>query len=267
MTEAQSTEGRVIVSLSGGLASAWCAHWALSHYPKERVLLYFNDTKWEDKDLYRFLSDLETYFNHSIFVDADGRNPEQLFRDKHALANNQMPFCSRMLKAERLQKFYQEGDTLVFGIGPHEMARAKRLVAMYQKVAVKRNKTCKLEFPLIKERVGKAHVLMFIHEAKIKIPRLYELGFEHNNCGGGCVRSGVGQWRHLLATLPEVYAERERVEEEFREKTGKDVHYLKTITLKQLRENIESQGYFEFQYPDENHEVVTDCIGICDTFI
>lgn len=46
---------RVIVAISGGKASAWCAGWALEKYDKNNVILYFNDVKWEDQDLYRFL--------------------------------------------------------------------------------------------------------------------------------------------------------------------------------------------------------------------
>lgn len=62
--------------------------------------------------------------SHSIY----GRSPEELFYDNHALANNRMPFCLRILKAERLQKFYKDGHTIIFGIGvdePHCVKRAR----------------------------------------------------------------------------------------------------------------------------------------------
>jgi len=108
---------RVIVALSGGKASAWCANWAFQNYDKKDIVLYFNDTKWEHVDLYRFLDDLSKYFDHPILYDSDGRNPEQLFNDQHAIANNRMPFCSRVLKAERLHNFYNDGDAIIFGIG------------------------------------------------------------------------------------------------------------------------------------------------------
>jgi len=102
----------VIVTVSGGKASAWCAYWALNHYKKSEVVLYFNDTRWEHPDLYRFLYDLSNHLNHPIVWDSDGRSPEQLFYDNNALANNRMPFCSRILKAQRLQRYYKDGDTL-----------------------------------------------------------------------------------------------------------------------------------------------------------
>ena len=202
----------IIVALSGGKASAYCADWALKNYPKEDVLLYFNDTKWEHPDLYRFLNDLSKYFNKEIFYDSDGRSPEELFYDNRALASNMMPFCSRILKAERLQKFYKDGDTLVFGIGLKEKIRANRLVGVYQKVAVKTKKNVKLKFPLVSENVTDEKVNEFIKQTKIEEPLLYKLGFTHNNCSGGCVRAGKKQWKLLYEKLPEVYKERERVE-------------------------------------------------------
>ena len=229
----------IIVAISGGKASAWCANWALENYPKEDVILYFNDTKWEHPDLYQFLKDLEKHFKHPIIVDSDGRSPEELFYDNHALANNRMPFCSRILKAERLQKYYKNGDTLIFGIGIDEPHRANRLISIYQTIAIKTGKSSKLLFPLIDENVSKEQINQFFKDVGIKIPILYEMGFLHNNCSGGCVRAGKKQWKLLLEKLPEVYAERERVEEEMREYTGKDIHFFKDETLRQFRGRVE----------------------------
>lgn len=251
----------VIVAISGGKASAWCADWALKNYPKENVILYFNDTKWEHKDLYRFLEDLEKYFNHKITFDSDGRSPEKLFYDNRALANNRMPFCSRILKAERLQKFYQDGDTLIFGIGADESQRASRLVSVYQTVAVKTGKWLKLKFPLISENITKEQIDTFLSEAGIEEPLLYRLGFLHNNCSGGCVRAGKKHWKLLYEKLPEVYANRERVEEEMREYLGKNIHFFKDETLKNFRERIE-RGVLSAYYDNDNE---TECIGICHT--
>ncbi len=66
------------------------------------------------------------------------------------------------------------------------------------------------------------------------------MGFEHNNCSGGCVRQGKKQWLHLLEWLPEVYRERELLEEKFCEEFGK-YSFLKDMTLKQLREEYEEK--------------------------
>lgn len=250
---------RVICALSGGKASAWCAKWAFDNYPKEDIILYFNDTKWEHEDLYRFLDDLSKYFDHPITYDNDGRSPEALFYDHRALANNRMPFCSHELKAERLQKFYRHGDTIVFGIGLDEPHRAKRIIDVYESVGHRKKRYAKLAFPLISEGVTPRDINKWLHEVDILEPLLYRLGFKHNNCAGGCVRSGKGQWKLLLEKLPEIYAERERVEEEMREYLGKPVTYLKDISLKELRYRIESDSQMSFDFD----VVASECIGIC----
>lgn len=248
-----------IVALSGGKASAWCAGWALRTFEKKDVVLYFTDTRWEHPDLYRFLDDLEIAFDHPITRDSDGRSVEGLFHEEHALANNRMPFCSRVLKAERLQAFYQDGDALVFGIGNDERHRAERITGVYQVVAAKIGKVPMLRFPLIEENVSREEVNAYLASIGVEEPALYKLGFTHNNCSGGCVRSGKKQWKLLYEKLPEVYAERERVEEEMRAETGKDIHYMKDMTLRELRRLIDMQEVLDFGDDD----TVTECIGIC----
>lgn len=258
-----AASGRIIVALSGGKASAWCADWALRHHPKEAVVLYFNDTKWEHADLYRFLNDLSDYFDHPITYDSDGRDPETLFYDKRALANNRMPFCSRILKAERLQKYYKDGDTLVFGISADEAHRANRIVGVYADVAERSGRWPKLSFPLISENITRQQIDEFLVAANIQEPLLYRLGFAHNNCSGGCVRAGKKHWKLLYEKLPEVYADRERVEQEVREYLGKDISFFKDETLEAFRGRID-RGELSAHY-DTDDEKETECIGICSS--
>lgn len=262
----------IVVALSGGKASAWCADWAFRNYQKDDIILYFNDTKWEHEDLYRFLNDLSKYFDHPIVFDSDGRNPEELFYDNGALANNRMPFCSRQLKADRLQKFYKDGDTLVFGIGGSEPHRAQRITSVYDSVSQKTGKRVTLRFPLISEQVTREQINNFLALAGIEEPIIYSLGFSHNNCSGGCVRAGKKQWKLLYEKLPEVYADRERVETEFREFTGKDVSFFKDETLTEFRQRIE-RGDLSAHYASDFaegqlslfDESEFECIGVCST--
>lgn len=198
---------RHIVCLSGGKASAWCADWVLKNVSDE-VVLYFNDTKWEHKDLYRFLNDLSKHWGKEIYFDSDGRSPEEVFYDRNFLANNRVPLCSQILKAERLQKFVQEGDILYFGIGSEEVHRAIRIKEVYKKY--------KVVFPLLVAgkppfySISSEEITEWLKIIGIEEPELYKKGFSHNNCSGGCVRQGKKAWLHLLQHYPEVYAERER---------------------------------------------------------
>jgi hypothetical protein len=237
---------RHIVALSGGESSAAVAVLLRGLAP----MLYFNDTKWEHPDLYRYLNDLSAYLGLPIVEDSDGRDPEQLFKDEHSLANNRMPFCSRILKADRLQKYAKPGDQLYFGIGSHEVHRAARIRAIYTGLGINSH------FPLIERNIDAegAHDIMV--ETGIPAPALYAMGFEHNNCGGGCVRQGARQWKHLLRVAPETYAERERVELDHAPHT-----FLKDISLTQIRKNEEAQ--MDFDYGPEEWQ--GECIGMCGT--
>ena len=250
---------RIIVALSGGKASAWCAEWALKNYPKDSVILYFNDTKWEHPDLYRFLEDISNYYNHPILSDSDGRSVEELAYDEHAIPSNMMPFCSRILKGKRLQEFYQTGDQLVFGIGLDERRRCERIIKAYDSCDTKQGKCSSVRFPIIENMVTDEDINMWLLGIGIEEPILYRLGFKHNNCSGGCVRSGKRQWIQLLRVLPDVYAERERFEMEFREHFGRGT-ILKDTTLEQLRVDYRKQIPIDF--PEEFEHI--ECMGICD---
>ena len=82
----------------------------------------------------------------------------------------------------------------------------------------------------------------------LKPPRLYELGFKHANCGGGCVRAGVSQWTRLYHTFPERFAQWERDEQMMRDYLDADVAILRDqtggtvtpLTLATLRARIEA---------------------------
>jgi hypothetical protein len=68
----------------------------------------------------------------------------------------------------------------------------------------------------------------------IEPPRVYEKGYQHNNCamGGGsfCVKGGHAHFLHLLRTDPQVFDYHADKEQEFRTRTGKDVAILRDRT-------------------------------------
>lgn len=263
-TGSKEESNRHIVCLSGGVASAVVAKWVNENVEGEKIY-YFNDVKWEHPDLYRFNSDLEKALNLKITVDCDGRTPEQVFYDQKMLGSNRTPICSKSLKAEMLQKFVCPGDTVYFGIDHQEIHRAARITPIYEKLG------CKVKFPLIDNYIFKPNAFEIIKDMGIEIPKMYKDGFEHNNCSGGCVRAGVRQWISLLKTYPDIYAERERIEREFTKWNNerrlkkdpnyksREYHFMKDMSLRELRENYEKGNDLNFG-PDEWQG---ECIGIC----
>jgi len=252
ISDVKSPGERHIVCLSGGVSSAWVAMWANKNITGE-ILYYFNDTKWEHPDLYRFLDDLARVLKIAITYDSDGRNPEQVFFDQHMLGNNRAPLCSRILKAERLQKFVNRGDTLYFGIDTTEIHRAARITPIYARHG------CPCIFPLIDNSVTKPDLLKWLTSTGIELPQMYKDGFSHNNCSGGCVRAGKKQWVSLLSIYPKVYAAREQVEIDFNTHFGTAATFIKGISLTELREAVESQMILDF----DAEPLQGECVGIC----
>jgi len=230
-----------IVLFSGGLGSFEVARRVLARIPKSRVRLWFFDTLIEDHDLYRFLTDAEILLGKAVERYTDGRNPWEVFRDKRFIGNTRVCPCNWVLKIQMLRRLlrqsYPSGDAvLCFGLGESEGRRITSVSVRWKAQGY----DC--EFPLVGEVYPPAPS---VHTPKR--PRLYELGFSHNNCGGACVKAGIRQWTQLLRVFPERYRWHEEQEEQTRLAIGKDIAILrdrtggstKPLTLRELRTRIE----------------------------
>jgi hypothetical protein len=108
----------------------------------------------------------------------------------------------------------------------------------------------KAEAPLTEPPyLDKQQLIEWAHKEGLKTPRLYDLGFAHNNCGGGCVRAGQGQFKKLLDVMPERFQVWQEKEQELRDHIGKDVTILSEVVngvkrplpLIELRRRAEEQ--------------------------
>lgn len=241
--------GRHVVMFSGGVAS-WCAARRVADaHGTENLTLLFADTKQEDEDLYRFLGDVEKDIGIPITKIAEGRNPWQVFNDERFLGNSRVDLCSRILKREILDAWRDENlnperDSIYVGYDWTEQHRIDKLLTYVSPWVYK--------FPLADPPLmDKAAQLKACRDRGIRIPRLYDLGFQHNNCGGFCVKGGQASFRLLLKTMPERYAYHEEQEQALREKLGKNVSILKhrsgplkdqPWTLREFREHVEAEG-------------------------
>lgn len=85
-----------------------------------------------------------------------------------------------------------------------------------------------VEYPLFEEpHIPKADLLAMALGRGLRPPRLYHLGFPHNNCGGFCVKAGHAQFNLLLKTFPARYLFHEWQEARCRTLLGKDVAILR----------------------------------------
>lgn len=94
----------------------------------------------------------------------------------------------------------------------------------------------------------KADMLQWAKQSSLVTSRAYRQGFEHDNCGGFCVKAGQGHFALLLRERRARYLEHEEEEQRLIRYLGKDVAILrdrrggetKPLTLREFRERIEA---------------------------
>lgn len=236
-----------IVFYSGGIGSWMTAKRVVEKHGKENTILLFTDTLIEDEDLYRFIDETVKDLGAEYIRIADGRTPFEVYRDVRFLGNSRLAPCSHKLKQEVSRKwieehFKPEGCTLYLGIDWTEQHRTKAPVKNWAPYQV--------EYPMCEEPyLTKEDMLQELRNIGIEVPKLYKLGFSHNNCGGFCCRAGQGHFANLLEKLPDRFKEYEAQEEEIRQYLNKDVSMMKKTkngittpyTLRQLREDYENE--------------------------
>lgn len=241
-----------IVLFSGGIGSWMAARRVKEKVGRENMILLFTDTLIEDKDLYRFLQEASENIGAPLLWIKDGRTPWQVFFDRKLMGNTRDDPCSMILKRELADKwistrFNPNECTMYVGIDWSEINRFEG--DGDKKIGLRKRKLPYVyKAPLIEPPfLSKPDMLETLRASGIKPPRLYEMGFPHNNCGGFCIKAGQAHFKLLLRNFPAKYRFHEEMEEEFREFIGKDVSILrnriggafKPLTLKQHRENIE----------------------------
>lgn len=252
---------KYVTMFSGGASSAYVGYKMVQQYGKDNCILFFTDTLWEDKDNYRFMEEIAQYIGIDITYRVNGKTPEDIFFDMGYLGNARLAKCSEILKVRETVYFIEElrnegyEPILFFGIGPHEKNRADNLRELYNHWAIEPVET---RFPMIEIYKGEVNAKKIIEEEwKIKLPRMYKLGFTHANCGGRCVRGGFKHYALLYRVWPERYKEQEEMEERFRNQFHKNVSILKKdqgpYTLKQLRMDFENNpDYLDYLLNDNN---------------
>ncbi len=234
---------KIIVGFSGGVTSAYCAGWALTKFPKNDVVFLFHDTKEEHPDTYRFIREMAAALDHPVTERSDGRSVVQVCEDEHALANNRMAFCSKILKAKQRDRFFKElrasGETdfvNVLGFTAIEWRRIQRNTMRGECDGYT------VRFPLVEDGVSKQQAADWCLSKGVRPTEMYRWS-EHANCIG-CARGGKAYWLAVAREEPEIFEQRAKLEEQFGHTFLKDttLRDLVKIGLKrkvQPRESIE----------------------------
>lgn len=249
------SETKFVVMFSGGIGSWMTAKRIIDKVGAENVTLLFSDVKGnnpnphigEDEDTYRFIDQAAEMLGAKLVKVVDGRDIWEVFKDKKFLGNSRLAPCSHELKQKPAKKWIHENtdpENTIIAVGidwteTHRMEAVARGYAPWRVAA-----------PLTVEPfLSKQEMIDEAERLGLPAPRLYKFGFKHNNCGGGCVRAGQSQFKLLLDSMPERFAEWEKQEEKMQDFLGTEVTILKrqskgrtvSFSLRELREIAESQ--------------------------
>jgi hypothetical protein len=93
--------------------------------------------------------------------------------------------------------------------------------------------------------LGKREMIAWARRCGLTPSRAYAQGFAHDNCGGFCIKAGLGHYATLLRERPDVYRQHEAEEANpifgghtvLRERSGGETTPL---SLKQYREQLQA---------------------------
>lgn len=181
---------------------------------------------------------------------ADGRDPWDVYEHERFLGNSKFDPCSKVLKRQFADRWLRANcdpaDTqVIVGIDFEEIERFEGSDRLNRK-GIRRlmaEEGWTFTAPLC-ERPVNSHGQRVARLAQegLWLPRLNQIGFAHNNCGGFCCKGGHKHWKTMFRAFPERYAYAEMREQRIRDLLG-DVSMLtdrrgggkKPLTLAQLR--------------------------------
>ena len=192
---------------------------------------------WEDRAAYKmFVVDLAlrtVAIIPRLHWVIDGRDVWDIYEQERFLGNSRVDPCSKLLKRKSAAKWLDENadptqTVILVGIDYEEIERYEGNPAKKQKGIRQRwaDDGWRVDAPLCERPfLSWLDVRSRLSTEGLWLPRLNQLGFAHNNCGGFCCKGGIGHWKKLLTVFPERYAYSERRENEIRETLG-DVSML-----------------------------------------
>lgn len=244
-----------VVSVSGGLGSAEALRRTIDRYGQAQTIAVFADVKgsgWthtfssapavdallheryggEARDLYRFLWQLSHALDIPITRLEDGRTIWRVFADNKAFrlwaGEGFVHKCSEVLKRQMVKKWIQRhfapGDySIVLGMGWDEQRRVNIARAYWRQA---------LGWPVdvyspLTVSADNCHTSKWLAVADVEVPAAYTDGFEHNNCGGGCVSAGQAHFAQLYKTRRDVYLYWAYMEMQIQRVIGRGVTIMK----------------------------------------
>lgn len=188
-------EARTLGWISAGAASA-----VACKLTPEAVPVYC-ETGSEHPDNQRFLADVSLWIGRDVIRIRSGEYADTwaVWRKRRYLAGIDGAPCTVEMKVAPRLAFQRPSDAHVFGYTADkaDADRARRLRANYPELDI--------QTPLIERGITKEACLAMIDRAGIKLPPMYALGFQNNNCVPCVKATSPAYWALVRKSFPEEF--------------------------------------------------------------
>jgi hypothetical protein len=187
---------RIVCQFSCGAASAVATKLVLASHAPSDVLIVNAFITEEHEDNRRFLAECEKWFGHPITVLRDekyGASTDEVWRRKRYIKGPNGAPCSGELKRKLLKSVSLPGDVNVLGYTREEWDRFQDIQESFPDV--------QWRAPLIERDLDHDDCLAMVERAGIKLPKMYLLGYDNNNCIG-CCKGGQAYWQNIREDFP-----------------------------------------------------------------
>jgi len=217
---------RAVVWFSCGAASAIASKLAVKKYNNCEIV--YCDAGGEHESNYQFLKDVENWIGKEITILKSKKYNShfEVFEQTKYLQGIQGARCTTELKKKLRLEYQQPDDIHIFGYTVEEKKRAEKFENYNPELFV--------DWILIEKGITKDNCLGMLWQSGIKLPKMYDLGYNHNNCIG-CVKGGMGYWNKIRKDFPEHFDKMAKIERKiehsiFRNKETNERIYLDELS-------------------------------------
>jgi hypothetical protein len=270
----------IIVLYSGGMGSFLTAYYLYNN--GYNTILYFNDTKYESRELYRFLLDTVNYFHKGSRKYLEMREIVDSLPELYENEEKRKRMLDRLgatMSSEYGMFIYDTdgrgvwdvfddasfiGNSL-FDPCSRELKRERSKHFVYgldenewdiaigiDWTEINRFKKAKpnwvpynLISPLIDANLDKQeYEEQVLGLSGIKKSNQYKAGFSHDNCGGFCIKAGLKHFKNLLYSDRALYLWHEKKEEAANKRIGRHPFLRKSVDGKRYYITMEEYRIF-----------------------
>ncbi len=198
---------RIVCWFSHGVASSVATAIAIkenseSENPKELVIvsIYIEE---EHEDNVRFREECERWFDQKIEIltsEKYNSSVTEVIKKTRYMSGAKGARCTKELKKQVRWDWQRNNDIHVFGMTSEEVHRIDRLIDQENEINL---------WPiLIDKGISKKQCFEIFRSSRIRLPEMYLLGYNNNNCKGCLKSQSASYWNKTRVDFPEIFNQR-----------------------------------------------------------